>query len=50
MKDDLRLLAYCGLERCGACTEFPCSVISEFVADGVPHHGRRSRISAVSAT
>jgi hypothetical protein len=28
-----------GLEHCGACAEFPCSAVSEFAADGVPHHG-----------
>jgi hypothetical protein len=29
-----------GLEHCGACAEFPCTVISGFASDGVPHHGQ----------
>jgi hypothetical protein len=29
-----------GLEHCGACALFPCGAMSEFAADGVPHHGQ----------
>ena len=29
-----------GLEHCGSCAEFPCSVITAFAADGTPHHGQ----------
>jgi hypothetical protein len=27
-------------DHCGACPEFPCSTISAFATDGVPHHGQ----------
>jgi hypothetical protein len=27
-----------GLEHCGSCAEFPCSILSAFANDGVPHH------------
>jgi hypothetical protein len=27
------------LTHCGLCAEFPCSVLSAFAHDGVPHHG-----------
>jgi len=29
----------CELTHCGLCAEFPCSVLSAFANDGVPHHG-----------
>ena len=28
-----------GLTHCGLCAEFPCSILSAFANDGVPHHG-----------
>lgn len=28
-----------GVERCSDCSEFPCSLITSFSDDGVPHHG-----------
>ena len=27
-----------GLTHCGLCAEFPCSILSAFANDGVPHH------------
>jgi hypothetical protein len=42
--DDPCKIRYCararGLAYCSACDDFPCSTISEFAADGVPHHGQ----------
>ena len=28
-----------GLVHCGPCADFPCSILSAFANDGVPHHG-----------